>query len=334
MGAPAMMGGAMGLQALGSLWGAHSQQQAANTANQRQQGILDAAKGMQVNGPSSVEQQLLQLFGGTQGQGQYTPQLTDFNSLLSGTGYNAGQDAMMQMLRATPGTQVDKSLNAVLEGQGNPFNTSGMFDALHKMDQTGIAQQVAGLQGSSTGLGQRFGSSMLQAQGNLRQNAQNQIGARDAGIQQGSYEAAQGRMMQAAQQLTGREQFNTGMQANLAQLLQQNGLGLVGAQQGAATANNNSMAQAMASLMAGNTQSAGLLQMLLGAEQNRRGFNLSTLGLQGGMNEPYTTPGYGGALGGMGQMAMMLPFLMQMMNQQGPGGMPMGQLGNANYPSR
>lgn len=317
MGAPAIVGAGMGVQALGSLWSSYNQQKAANVANQRQQQLLDQARGMQINGPSSIEQQILQLFSGTQGQGQYTPQLTDFNSLLSGTGYNAGQDAMMQMLRATPGTQVDKSLNAVLEGQGNPFDTSRMFDALHRMDQTGIAQQVAGLQGSSSGLGQRFGSSMLQAQNNLRQNAQNQIGARDAGIQQSSYEAAQGRMLQAAQQLTGREQFNTGMQANLAQLLQQNALGLIGAQQNVATANNNSLAQAMASLMAGNTQSAGLLQMLLGAEQSRRGFNLQTLGLQGGMAEPYTTGGYGQALSGLGQSAMMLPFLLQMMGQQG-----------------
>jgi hypothetical protein len=322
MGAPAVMAGAMGAQALGGLWQGFGQQKAANKANQRQDQLLGMAQGMQQNGPSNIENALLQLFQGTQGQGQYTPQLTNMQNILQGSGYNAGQDALMQMLRSSGQTQVDRSLSSILEGQGNPFDNSQQFQALHQLDLTNMGNQVAGLQGSSKGLGQRFGSAMMQNEGALRQNMANNIGARNAQIQQGSYESAQNRLLQATGQLTGREQFNSGMQANIANLLQQAGLGLVGAQSQTNTANNNSMAQAMASMFAGNAQSSGLLQMLLGAEQNRRGFNLSTLGLQGGMMEPYTTPGLGGAFSNMGQLAMMLPFLLQMQGQSGGQGFP------------
>lgn len=295
--------GALGLQGAGMGYNAYQQNKAANRQNQRQDQLLSQAAGMRQGGMSEVERMLLGLTGAG-GQPGFNPTQLNLDSILSQGGYNIGQDALMQQLRATPDSNLNKSLNSILSGGGNPFDTSGMFDALGAVDQRNTNQQVAGLRAGSSGLGARFGSAQLGAETALRQNISSDINARNAGIQQGSYESAQGRMLQAASQLAARDQYATG----IANTLRQGGLDLASLFMQNNNANNATGMQAAS--MNQNYQ-AQILQMLLGAEQNRNAFNLQTLGLGMGMQPMMPNYGYGNAAADMGQLLMFYQLLNQ-----------------------
>lgn len=300
--------GAMGLQGLGMGFNAYSQNRASNRLNQRQDDLLQQAAGMRQGGMSEVERMLLGLVGSGGEGSTFNPQQLDLEGLFSQGGFNVGQDSLMQQLRATPGSNLNKSLEAVLAGEGNPFDTSGMFDALGAVDQRNTNQQVAGLRSGASGLGQRFGSGMLGAETALRQNISSDVNARNAGIQQGSYESAQGRLLQAAAQLAQRDQF----QAGLADQIRQGGLGMASLFMQNNNSNNEMAAQAASMNQQNRGFDAGLLQMLLGAQQNRNAFNLQTLGLGAGMQPSSPGYGYGNAASDFGQMMMFL----QMLGQQ------------------
>lgn len=251
------------LSAAGSGYNAYSQAQNARKTNRRQNALLGEAAGMRTGGPSDVEQQLLQLLG--QGNQQ------------SGA-FNMGQDALMQMLRAPEGA-TDRSLNAMVE-TGNPFDTSGLFEALGMVDQRMIDTNANALRAGASGLGQRFGTAGMRAEGTMRREALQDVGARNAQLAMGSHESAQARILQAASQLFGQDQARAGWATNLAQLGMQ--------EQG---------------------QDMNILGMLLNAENARRGFNLQTLGM--GMGAQTAMPGYtyGNALGDIGQLIMMMQLL-------------------------
>lgn len=97
---------------------------------------------------------------------------------------NPGNDALMQFLRADPSRQ---------------FDTSGAFTALEANDQRQIDQAANSLRAGYAGLGQRFGTASQRQEGRLRDDFAAQIAARNAGIAQGSFEAAQSRSFNAAQ---------------------------------------------------------------------------------------------------------------------------------------
>lgn len=97
---------------------------------------------------------------------------------------NPGNDALMQFLRADPSRQ---------------FDTSGAFTALEANDQRQIDQQANALRAGYSGLGARFGTAANRNEGRLRGDFAAQIAARNAGIAQNSFEAAQGRSFNAAQ---------------------------------------------------------------------------------------------------------------------------------------
>lgn len=304
---------AMAAQAGGSAYNAQQQGKAANAQNARQNAILNEAAGMRQYGMGDVEKMLLGLYNG-QGSGQsngttFTPTQLDLGSILDQGGYNMGQDALMQMLRSTPGSNLNRSLDSVLTGQGNPFDTSKMFDALGTVDRRNTNQQVADLHGSAGGLGQRFGSGMMGAETALRQNISSDLNSRNAQIQSGAYESSQNRLLQAAAQMAQRDQFQAGMAGqvrqgglDLSQLFMQNN-----------QANNAAGAQAASMNQQNRNFGAQLLQMILGAEQNRNAFNLQTLGLGAGMQYAQPSYGYGNAASDMGQLLM----FMQMMGGMG-----------------
>lgn len=312
MGTAAAVG--LGLQGLGMGYNAWQQNNASNRLNQRQDDILAQAAGMRQNGMGEAEQLIMQLLGGAQNNQStaFRPQQLDMQGLMGQSGFNAGQDALMQMLRATPQSNLNRSLNATIAGQGNPFDTSAMFEALGAVDTRNTNQQVAGLRAGASGLGQRFGSGMLGAETALRQGISTDINARNAGIQQGSYESAQARMLQAAQQLAARDQF----QAGLADNIRQGGLDMSALFMQNNNANNAAGAQAVQMGQQDQNFQAQLLQMLLGAQQNRQAFNLSTLGLGAGMQPSFPGYGFGSAASDFGQMMMFY----QMMNQPMTGG--------------
>jgi hypothetical protein len=163
-----------GLKGLGGILGNHSQN------NQLQ--------GMMQQGPGQGEMGLLNLL---QNSSQFNPN----NS--SGTqGFNAGQDALMQMLRASP------------------FDTSGIFSALDPINKRATDTAVADLQANFGSLGERFGGFGAQAEGNLRAQMGETQAAQRAGIQQQTYENAMNRKQGAATQLEqgGLQQNNQALQ--------------------------------------------------------------------------------------------------------------------------
>lgn len=316
MGAGVMTASAMGLQALGGAYSAHQQSEAVKAQNARQDAILQQAAGMRQYGMGDVEKMLLGLYNtDTNSPGvTFNPTQLDLGGILQQGGYNTGQDALMQMLRSTPDSNLNRSLNAIIGGGGNPFDTSKMFEALGTVDQRNTNQQVTDLRGGAGGLGQRFGSAMMGAETALRGNISADLNSRNAQIQAGSYESAQNRLLQAAAQLAARDQFTAGLAGqvrqggiDLSQLFMQNN-----------QANNAAGAQAASMNQQNRNFGAQLLQMLLGAEQNRNNFNLQTLGLGAGMQQAVPQYGYGNAAGDFGQLLM----FMQMMN--GFGGSPTG----------
>jgi hypothetical protein len=303
--ATALTLGALALQGGGMGYNAYQQNRQANRLNQRQDQLLEQAAGMRQTGPGAAEQQLLRLLSGDMSGMTFDPTLVDPSALLGQGGFNLGQDALMQMLRATPESNANKSLEAILAGGGMPFDTSELFGALETTDRRNTNQQVAGLRAGASGLGQRFGSATQGAEVALRQGIAADTGTRNAGIQQGSHEAAQNRLLQAIAQLGARDQ----LQAGLAQSVQQGGLSAADFLLGA-NAQNNQFGLAGASLNQQNRSGmAGILQQLLSAEQGRNMFNLQTLGLGAGMQPALPSYGYGNAANDLGQLIMFMQLL-------------------------
>jgi hypothetical protein len=114
--------------------------------------------------------------------------------------FNMGQDGGMQALRADGNRQMNAMgvYQDIMRGGGNPFDTSEMFRALGAVDDRQMANAVAQMRAGATGLGQRFGGAMLNQEADLRRDMLQNLQARNAGIQSQAYEAAQGRLMGAA----------------------------------------------------------------------------------------------------------------------------------------
>lgn len=329
----------LGLAGIGGIMDSRNKNKQAKQQNAFNQQQYKQAMGMMQQGPSAAETYgmgMLQNMGGQMpqayqpmqvGMPNFNPQMADVGGYLQSGGFNTGQDSIMQMLRADPRTKVDETLQGMIDQQGNPFDTSEMFRALGVIDQRNTDSAVAQTRAGSSGLGQRFGSYMQRTEGNMRTQANENAAARNAGIQMQSYEAAQGRRMGGLGMLSGREQFNRSMNANLAQMLQQGGLSAAGLQLQGVGSNNAAM-QAQAGMdlqsqlanqsaglnaaqmnqqgmLAGQQNQAQILQTLLAAQQGRQVGNTNLLGLAGGQ-APVAGPGYGGVIGGLGT-AVMLP---------------------------
>lgn len=180
----------------------------ANARNQRAQsqwqnkifGAGEALKGQEQSMSPEIQKLLDQLTGtGPEkfgGMGDI-----DINSLFKDSGFNAGNDALNQVLRGGTDKGADSYLRSMMEGGGLPFDTSDMFSKLGTMDEMNLTKSVAGLRGGAGSLGQRFGSALGDRESSMRSTDLATRGARNAGIQQGSYEAGAGRALGAAGQL-------------------------------------------------------------------------------------------------------------------------------------
>lgn len=261
-------------------------------------------------GPSPYESMMQQLVGQAPKGNVTDVNVPSAASLLGGQGYNTGQDALMQLLRANPQTQVDASLEGMMQ-TGNPFDTSKLFEALNTQDQRQTAQMLGQLQGSAGSLGERFGSSMLGSQNDLLAQLSEQFGTRNAQIAQGSHEAAQSRKLEATSQATGREQFGTQMQQAVAQLLTQLGMGeaQLGLQVSGQQMDKDRLNRQgeMDSFQA----QLGALSQLLGASQGRMANNTNLLSLLFGI-APSQQSMMGNSIGDIGQLLMFLPMLRSM----------------------
>lgn len=162
-----------------------------NAATARQNKIDSYAMPYLQQGQNPFAQMLIRSVGGTQG-------------------FNSGQDGFMQFLNRG----------------GAQFDNSEQFKALNVLDQRGIGEQVAQLHGSAGSLGQRFGTAMNRNEGNLRRDALQNIGARNAGIASSSFESgaqrglqAQGLLAQILGQAGGLQQGQQNSNVNILSLL-------------------------------------------------------------------------------------------------------------------
>lgn len=284
------------MQGAGSIFGAHSQDQANKrnfNAAQQQQNLLNTlVQGQLNNQPNQYSTQILDFLKGAhantiggQGSSPYTigqngndayhmtpatlgdAPMADAAQIDLGSigtqAQNTGQDALMQMLKRdiTPGTNPDLSLNLQQLGQGNTqYDNTGLFNAIDQQGQQQLDDQLAQLHGSAGSLGQRFGTAMLQDEGRLRTNyaLNNTLGKQQIGQQ--SFEAAQGRRQPALN-----------LQGDLLNQANQFGLQGLGLQQQAAT-NLGQLGQAGAGLN---------LQALLANAANQQQSNLANQGILG-----------------------------------------------------
>lgn len=262
--------------------------------------------------------------------GTYNPTGIDLGAFSAGTpGFNAGQDSLMQMLRAGPqlGT-ANAGVNSVIQGQGNPYDTTGLFKAIDASGQNALDQQVAQLQGSFGSFGQRLGSAAMNAQGQLRNNYLLGSNLQKQQIGQQAYGDAQARLM-AALGLSSQNALGAyGAQAGVAQGL--GGLGLNQLQllsqlaqanqgaynQGAQFNINNSLAAQQSNQAAGqqwNQFQLGALGQANAIQQAQSGQNINLLSLLAGLpmgQAPVAQPNaLPGAIGDLSQLALLYPYL-------------------------
>lgn len=170
-----LLGG--GLKAIGASRERKRQQ---NTIDQRTQGI----QGLQRTGTDPYQSAIMQLLGGIAKPGEIDPNsgAIDIQNFLGQQ--NPGQDALMQFLRSDPSKQT-------------PFDASQAFNMLQANDQRQQSNAVNALTQTFSGsIGQRFGTAARRQTSDLLANIAGQIGARNAGIAQSSYENAANRGMQ------------------------------------------------------------------------------------------------------------------------------------------
>lgn len=311
-------------------------------------GAGSAASAQGVGGSGGAPQD----FGMMTGVNTYNPaqvgQGIDPTTLMpTGGAYGDAISQMTALLgKSAPGYEananVDSALNDLLSGH-TTFDNSQQFAALAPIQQRQQDQALAQLHGSFGSLGQRFGTSAMQQESQLRsQMVQNQA-LQNAQIAGTSFENSQNRRIGALGVGAQREQAASqiglqGYQARLGGLGQLGSLGLqrdnsMGQLQlGAAQLNQQgALANQAATNQAGqfNAQAGNdytqyynnyMMQALgLGnsMQQGNQNYNLQLLALMNGQQLPQQTPSaIPGAIGDLGQLMAFLPFL----NSQKKGG--------------
>lgn len=162
--------------------------------------------------------------------------------------------------------------------RADPTDSAEMFEAWEPLERRALNNALSEAWGQSSGLGQRFGSAMLREEGRVRGEAAENAAARRTQTVVGLEESARDRSLQAAN-ILGNQELSAG------QLI----------------------LQALA-------QRIGGAQALAGAEANRAGADAQLLSILAG--QPISSTGASampGAIGNIGQLAMMLPFIFQLM---------------------
>lgn len=215
--------------------------------------------------------------------------LMDFlRTISSNAGINSGQDALMQQLRADPSKQqtyVDDTIRGVAT-RADPFAAGGSYENLDRLNQLDTRRQVAGLRGSASSVGGRFGSNAATAESTLREGLATQQGAQRATLA----EQFQNLRLQAAALGNARESSARDARIQAATASGQLGLGQIGA----------------------------LLQALMGAgglEQGRRNTNAQLFGASAGI--PQAASPWGAVGSGLTDIGSLLAVIGSMGKKKG-----------------
>ena len=208
---------------------------------------------------------------------------------------NAGNDALMQLLRSDPTRQTSAVQNA-LGSMLNPnqsYSADPLFQALDAVDARSQNRAIQQLRGSAALLGDRFGSSLLARQQDLSAQMTDQAAARNQQLAAQLYNSQQGNKLNAAQLLLGANSQDFGQQLGAAQAL-----------------NNAYLTQ--------RAQMLDALRAGAAIQQGRLGMNAQLLGIQAGV--PVAAGGglsaLGSSLGDIGQLGLLLGYTQGGNNQQ------------------
>ncbi len=226
--------------------------------------------------------------------------MVDTDALFNGAGskgFNVGQDALMQFLRADPAGKMGGA-NGVLQeiaATGLPSNLSSIFAEASNVNRDNNAELLSSITGQSRSVGQRFGSGTQRIEGDIVRRLANEQSLQNSQLALQAAEAAAGRRLGAAStlgnfQLQGAGQLLNAGQAQTSQLLQAllsnadsaNRTGMFNAQQGQNAAQFN----VTAGMQANQQNNAQQMQAVFGNNQQAtaaRSLQQSALGQAGGI---------------------------------------------------
>lgn len=170
--------------------------------------------------------------------GGYDPSTLDLSNKIAATsidtgaitgnqGYNVGQDALMQFLRADPAGKM-QGTNGILQeiaATGLPSDLSSIFAAATNVNTANNADLLASVTGTSKSVGQRFGSASQRIAGDTARRLANEQSLQNSQLALQAGEAASNRRLNAAStlgqfQLQGANSLVNAGQAQSGQLLQ------------------------------------------------------------------------------------------------------------------
>jgi len=263
----------------------------------------------------------------------------DLGSVTGGAGgqtFNAGQDGLMQFLRADPMGKM-QGTNGILQeiaATGLPSDLSSIFTQASQVNQDNNADLLARVTGTGGGLGQRFGSATQRIAGDTARRLANEQSLQNSQLALQTAEAASGRRLNAASQLgqfqlqgnaqlmgAGQQQQAMILQAALANQQAQNQMGQFNVNAGM-QANQQNNAQAMQAIFGNNAQmlnerQAQLQQLGIGGQlagQQSQAMN-QILGVRAGVQAPQAGPVNGATAFGGGLQD--LATIMQLYNRYG-----------------
>jgi hypothetical protein len=176
----------LGLSAASSIYGAFSN----NKAQKRAQNTADQNFGLQQQAYNDAR-------GDLAAKNQQMQNL--ILPMLNGSGYNTGQDGMMQSMRGLP------------DGR---FDTSDYFNSIKALSNQDLNDQIAAQRGQVGSLGQRFGTAQSRIEAGLRERATVGLGAQYAQTGLQAFESAANRRQNNTLGLLGLlagQQTNPGM---------------------------------------------------------------------------------------------------------------------------
>lgn len=284
--------GLAGMSVLGGVMGQRGQNQAQDEAKRRYAELQGLITGQMQNGPSAWENQMQSFLG------KMSPM-----SQLPNAAQQGSQDALMQMMNRDPAAALGQAGTTLsdLSATGGAQNIQSLIDSIQGVQGKDLQNQVAGLRGRNTSLGQRFGSASGKNEAILRSNLGAKNNASLADVINQSRESAQNRRLQASGTLGGLLQAGQGQQFGAASQLGQQGLGM---QQ----LNSQNMQNFMMNQLQGMQMGGGMMNQ-------RQGQNANLLSLLSG--QPAQQAGNMNPLMSGMQEAAFMPMLIQQMQQLG-----------------
>jgi hypothetical protein len=149
------------------------------------------------------------------------------SAITGNQGYNVGQDALMQFLRADPSGKM-QGTNGVLQeiaATGLPSDLSSIFASAHNVNASNNADLLASVTGTSKSVGQRFGSASQRIAGDTARRLADEQSLQNSQLALQAGDAAANRRLSAAStlgqfQLSGANSLLSSGQAQSAQILQ------------------------------------------------------------------------------------------------------------------